>query len=336
VRLRVLALVVLALALAACTTGQVVPPTTESGITSTTQPPASTTQPPPAVDLSATPAGWVPVAYRKAQISVPASWYVLYDEPPCTVGHPPGELFVNPRPGTFHCPAVSAPGPRTTVTFGPATDREEQPPSSYGHRRVINGVSLFPYAAGPRSSYIVPSLGVVVTVDGVLGQRVLHTLTRSPRAVALVPGPAPAVPSNWHSLTFAGLRFSVPAAWPVQRSNQWNVCGPVTIALSESVTLDTDQTFLALPCALQMPVALTPSEGVRLDSGRQGPTGSFSPGGACLHIAGPTACPSSTPDYSILLLRVTVPGRTKPVFVSIGLAGNGKVARTILHSLRAA
>jgi hypothetical protein len=31
-----------------------------------------------------------------------------------------------------------------------------------------------------------------------------------------------------------------------------------------------------------------------------------------------------------------VPGRDKPVFFSIGLAGNGRVARTILDSLRAA
>jgi hypothetical protein len=36
------------------------------------------------------------------------------------------------------------------------------------------------------------------------------------------------------------------------------------------------------------------------------------------------------------VLRVNVPGRDKPVFVSIGLAGNGMVARTILYSLRAA
>jgi hypothetical protein len=31
-----------------------------------------------------------------------------------------------------------------------------------------------------------------------------------------------------------------------------------------------------------------------------------------------------------------VPGRSKPLFVSIGLAGNGVVARTILDSVRAA
>jgi hypothetical protein len=39
--------------------------------------------------------------------------------------------------------------------------------------------------------------------------------------------------------------------------------------------------------------------------------------------------------YSILLLKVTVAG-SKPVYVSIGLAGNGMIARTILYSLRAA
>jgi hypothetical protein len=33
------------------------------------------------------------------------------------------------------------------------------------------------------------------------------------------------------------------------------------------------------------------------------------------------------------MLKVTVPGRVKPVIVSIGLAGNGMVARTILYSL---
>ena len=31
-----------------------------------------------------------------------------------------------------------------------------------------------------------------------------------------------------------------------------------------------------------------------------------------------------------------VPGRTKPVFVAIGLAGTGMIARTILYSVRAA
>ena len=51
---------------------------------------------------------------------------------------------------------------------------------------------------------------------------------------------------------------------------------------------------------------------------------------------GSTACPESSPDYSILILRVTLPGRADAVFVSIGLTKPGTVARTILYSLRAA
>ena len=39
---------------------------------------------------------------------------------------------------------------------------------------------------------------------------------------------------------------------------------------------------------------------------------------------------------STLLLRVTKRRRSKPVYVAIGLAGNGMIARTILYSLRPA
>jgi hypothetical protein len=56
----------------------------------------------------------------------------------------------------------------------------------------------------------------------------------------------------------------------------------------------------------------------------------------CLDLHGLTACPATSPAYSILVLKVRVPVRDKAVFVSIGLAGNGMVARTILDSFRAA
>jgi len=79
-------LLVITLTLAACSTSQTVPPTTETGI-----PP--TTQPVPAVDLSATPAGWVPVDYGDAQVSVPATFFVLY--PGCgTVSASSGALVL--------------------------------------------------------------------------------------------------------------------------------------------------------------------------------------------------------------------------------------------------
>ncbi|MGO8877341.1 MAG: hypothetical protein ACLQNG_16445 [Acidimicrobiales bacterium] len=187
----------------------------------------------------------------------------------------------------------------------------------------------------PIYTYLVPSLGVQITVSGSLGSRVLDTLTRSPRDIALAAGPAPPVPSSWHPVTFAGVRFSVPADWSIQRTQTWNICGPLPVALWKEVVLDTDRVFLRLPCAFSQ-FAVMPADGVRVDSGRQGPTGPFSPGGTCLHSDGLTACPSSTPDYSILVLKVTMPGRATRVNVSIGLAGSGMVARTILYSLRAA
>jgi hypothetical protein len=294
----------------------------------------------PAVDLSGTPAGWVPVAYGNAQISVPATWWVLYNSPPCPIGSPPGEMFINPPPGVFHCPAETAPGPSTTVRFGPPTS----PLSTVlGHPEVINGISVYPYPTGPQSSYLVPSLGVEITVDGPLGQRVLHTLTWSPRSVVLAPGSSPAIPSSWQQVTFAGLRFSAPANWPINRTQVTPglgaICRQQGVAFWDTiVTLSTDARPLLLPpCPRMSPTPQQPENGVQVDSGlRTEPMVTLSLSAHCLVLHGLTACPATSPAYSILVLRVNVPGRSKPVFVSIGLAGNGMVARTILDSVRAA
>ena len=43
----------------------------------------------------------------------------------------------------------------------------------------------------------------------------------------------------------------------------------------------------------------------------------------CFVVHGLTSCPATSPAYSILVVRVNLPGRDKPVFISIGLAGNG-------------
>jgi len=326
VKLRALAPVVLALILAAClVTGATV---WELASFSTIQMPRT------ANDLSATPTGWVPVAYGDAQVSVPPTWAVM-THPWCGGTWPPiVQLgFVTQDMG---CPAPPrSPAVRITPLGAvPAPYRQEQPVR-------LNGISVL---LGPNGltfiSYFVPSLHVEVRASGAMGKRVIETLAVAPRAIVLASGPAPAIPLSWQPVSFAGLRFSVPAGWPVQRTTTWNLCGPVQIAVAEGVVLDTDQRFLALQCAALLPYPIVPSNGVRVDPG-DSPSlkeliGSFSPGGTCLHHDGLTVCPSSTPPHSILLLRVTVPGRTKPVYVSIGLAGNGMVARTILQSLRAA
>jgi hypothetical protein len=289
----------------------------------------------PVVDLSATPAGWVPVDYGEAQISVPPTWWVLYNWSGCVSGPPVGVVYFNRTDG--FCSAKGIPKGETTIRMLSLTDKQYQPPASYGQRQVVNGIPVYElYSFSPipnEGSYLVPSLGVEIESKGPLTKRVLDTLTRSPRTVVLASGPATTVPPSWWSVTFAGLRLPVPVGWRVQSTTAWNSCGG---AVWEAVILDTDKTYQELFCPAPVLLAVPPSDGLRVDAGVRRPTGSFSPGGTCRHIGGLTVCPSRTPGYSVLLLKVTVPGRSKPVYVSIGLAGNGLVARTILYSLRAA
>ncbi len=330
VRSRVLAALALSFALAACSGSPVF------ALTATVVPLATRTL--SAADLSTASTGWVPVAYGDAQVSVPAAFVVVYPGqiPFCGSVRLAGTLFLEPTPTTRTGPGCPA-QVRSTMARLVFTS---QVPAKYASEKpvILNGVPVFP---GPtdqlleRYAYYAPSLRVEVTADGPLARQVAGTLARSPRATALAPGTAPSIPASWRSVVFAGLGLSVPADWAVERTEAWNLCGPVQIAIEQGVTLDTDEAFLALPCPAPLSFPVRPSDGVRVDSGAQGPTGPFSAGGACIHVAGLTTCPSSTPDYSILLLRVTVPGRAKPVFVSIGLAGSGMVARTILGSLRA-
>jgi hypothetical protein len=226
------------------------------------------------------------------------------------------------------------------VSFGPPTSPHS---TVLGHPEDINGIFVYPYPTGPQSSYLVPSLSVEITVDGPLGQRVLHTLTWSPRAVVLAPGSSPAIPSSWRQVTFAGLRFSVPANWPITRTQVTPglgaICETLGVAFAgATVTLSTDvRPMLLPPCPYIPPTPQQLENGVQVDSGlRTEPMVTLSFSDHCLVLHGLTACPASSPAYSILVVRVNVPGRDKPVFVSIGLAGNGKVARTILDSLRPA
>jgi hypothetical protein len=104
------------------------------------------------------------------------------------------------------------------------------------------------------------------------------------------------------------------------------------------VTLSTDVRPLPLPgCPYLSQIPQPPTNGVQVDSGLvTEPQVKLTFPKHCLDLHGLTACPATSPAYSILVLRVIVPGRAKPVFVSIGLAGHGMVARTILYSLRAA
>ena len=309
-----------------------------------------TTQPLSAVDLSAIPAGWVPVAYGDAQISVPAGFNVYYLDSECGSILRPGTVLVGD--GSVSKCSVGTIQPNGTLvhfhplTRNPAFWRNEKPMRLNG-LSVYLGPGMDPYLAGygveyEANDYIVPSLGIEVAGVGPLAKQVLNTLTRSPRAVALAPGSSPALPSSWRWVTFAGLRFSVPANWPITQTQVTPglgaICETLGVAfLSTTVTLSTDvRPMLLPPCPYFPPTPQQPENGVQVDSGlRTEPMVTLSLSAHCLVLHGLTSCPATSPAFSIFVLRVNVPGRDKPVFFSIGLAGNGMVARTILDSLRA-
>jgi hypothetical protein len=190
-------------------------------------------------------------------------------------------------------------------------------------------------------TYEVPSLHVTVTTTGPLRHHVMNTLSRSPRVFALAPGPAPAVPSSWRWISFADVRFAVPTSWSLTRTDTFIPgCGPTPttlLAQGGMATLDTDKHIAFTACPfLPAQQATEPVSGVVVDSGFTDFFGS--PPGRCLPLKlasarGISICEDSALPYSVLMLKVTVPGRAKPVIVSIGLAGNGMVARTILYSL---
>jgi hypothetical protein len=296
----------------------------------------------PVVDLSATPAGWVPVAYGDAQVSVPSDWKVEYEQA-CWLWHAPGTVEVGPG-GNGYCPAYGNGNKAVpVVALGP---RPALVKVTNGPRESVNELTLVRYFHNlAETSYFVPSLDVTLTLMGEGAQRVVHTLTRSPRSVALASGPARAVPSSWQTVMFQGLSFAVPSSWPVTRTSVNHglgyPCAMPGVALSEpGVVLSTDEKPYGYDCVATVPPGpQTPQDGIQVDAGAQTLSQwnlhvAFST--HCLPLHALTACPATSLAYSILVLRVTVPGRKNPVYVSIGLAGNGMIARTILYSLKEA
>lgn len=296
----------------------------------------------PVVDLGATPKGWVPVDFGDAQISVPTNWFVLYPNAYSCQFSPstPGTVFLGSSSLSRSCLTSAAPSPQATVVHLVP----QRFPSEYLQQSdvvVLNGLHLYGVELGGVSGYYSPLLGFELVASGPMAQKVLGTFTASPRAVALSTAPMRNVSFSQRLETFAGLQFSVPRSWPVVRTRRTpglgNVCGTSGVAFWDTdVTLSTDTLPMIVPmCPVMLPYPQPPHDAVQVDAGlRTGPevTSSFH---GCVAIRRLSVCPATTPAYSILVLKVTVPARSDPLYVSIGLAGNGMIARTILHSLRA-
>ncbi len=312
-----------------------------SSTTAATSPTTTTVPPIPkpslAVDLAATPKGWVPVDYGNAQISVPSSWVITLD----------GCLF---RDSVAFGSQPTQPDACSSAPNEPIANPDEVRISalpSYvklqGEKLAVNGLPLYRGLndGGPGLAvWLVPSLGVRLELVGPISTEVLHTLTHSPREVTLATSKPPAVPSSWHRVDFAGLSIAVPIDWPEQQVSSWGTgCAPTNLSLlaPPAVVLNrgTSEPLVSCPAITELEMAsATPTDGLVIDPGPYGPLQGQPGFGTCLHINDLTACPTTTDLYGILVLALHIPGRTQPVAVEIGLAGNGVVARIILFSMR--
>jgi len=309
--------------------------------------PTTTASSPVVAVADVTPKGWAPVDNGDAQLSVPRGWLVeVNGDSVC--GHVGGIVFLG-EPGEL--PAVmGCPGVRNWIAMFPL----EAVPRAFRHLHsvLVNHVPVLMrsarfaarYAAGlnevvtvgTRYVDVVPTLHEELTAAGPSALKVLRTLTRSPLAVVLAGGERPAVPSGWAAVSFAGVRFRVPGGWPVFRDGRWPWCGfGVSV---DSVVLgrfDKASSVLAPPCPapLQTAGAEAGNNGALVAVGRYAPL-PRTPTRACLAVGGLSACITAMTG-TVVDLVVRAPHR-RPVYVAIGLAGDGIVARTILYSLQVA
>ena len=187
-KLTAVVMVIVAAVLAVFTSSQTLVPTT-------TRVPV-TSKPLLAVDLSATPSGWVPVAYGDAQVSVPANFKVFYLDTQCSSNVRPGTVLVGESRPALTCSRSPVQPGGTLVHLHPLTRN----PASWTHEKptLVNGLSFYlgpgmdPLLAGygleyQANDYIVPSLGIEVAGVGLMTKRVIDTLARSPRAWCSLP-----------------------------------------------------------------------------------------------------------------------------------------------------
>jgi hypothetical protein len=299
---------------------------------------SSTTGHHSSLEVAAPPKGWVPFAYLDAQVSVPRSWVIELDD--CGVADPrQSVIFLSGcslgQPACLNVPACSF-LPDNWLMFSALTAAQaayDRPPPL-----VVNGYRVYVVSCSQCApAYDIPSLGVEIDSSGPMIAKVLSTLSASPRAAVLASGTAPAIPSSWHAVTFAGLEFSVPKSWPLVRKSYYNDCwlysdlpASPSVALNQG-TSGVDEYSTQCPEPQYKFLLSNAPDGVIIDSGgyrREGTTGD------CRTMNRLQVCVVTSDPYEELVLSVDVPGRVYPVTVELGLGGNGTVARTILYSMR--
>ncbi len=288
--------------------------------------PSSSTTLPAKVATGATPLGWLPVSYGDAQLSVPSSW-ALVSSGAAECGPSTGVVILGS--GQWCPPSMNdqARPDTSVVTLRIVSSHPEQLGSP---AFIANGIPV--YAPGVAPVYVVPTLGIELTVGGPSQTRVLDTLTFSPRAVALAPGSSAPVPRSWRWISFAGIRFAVPPPWAVKRTPNAPLC-ETDLVLSEAgvdlASAPARPSSCPLPMADVRPVPQVPGVEVDHFSGASSPGGCVGPGTR----DGLPICIEATPAFGVLVAEISPVGH-RPITMKIGMFGNGAVGRTILSSIR--
>ncbi len=314
-------------------------PSQRAAATTTTTPVAS------AVKVLLPANGFVAVDLGLGQISVPGRWTVEQGSG-CLRGRASGVVYVDSGLND-HCPSEKpawAIGP--VAVLNPLT----RAPVEVGARHsviTVNGFRVDRYVppSGILTVYVIARLGVYLSVYENTPDPI-HSLSYSPRAAVLQPGAAPAVPASWRRFSAGGVSLAVPASWLVDgeayvAAVRGAQCSPYLSLSGSGRSLTIVQSYEANPPSITpcntYPQVLHPAiDGLVVNVK---PVASW-PGGVkapCLEIHSLRTClVSGLPATDVLFAWVTVPHRSSPVLLEIGLAGTGVTARTILYSLRLA
>lgn len=308
--------------------------TAAAGVTRTGQPAG------PLTDASSTPAGWSPVPFESAQLSVPQPWLVETPQQlSCGFPQASGMIFVGLKPAipkSFGCGVTAS-----LAWIVPAGKL----PKGFSHRKptaVIHGIPVYRLPSGKgTAAYLVPELGVRVGARGKLATRIIATLTRSPLSVVLRRGPAASVPAGWAWRQFGGIQFAAPRSWSLQRKDQWAACG-TGLYPSELLLIDATKPPLALPCPYMIPTALADQAqpGLTVVTGKYAARSVAESYARCQSRRGVRICLSTITGQGgltagVLIFSVTRPKHAATYFL-LGLSGSGGSARAVFDSVKAA
>jgi hypothetical protein len=289
---------------------------------------------------STTPAGWAPVPYESAQLSVPGSWLVESPQQlSCGFAPVDGMIFAGVKPGIpqdYGCGLTAS-----LAWIVPAGTL----PKGITHRKptgVIHGIPVYRLPSGKGTvAYLVPELGVRIGARGSLATRVLATLTRSPLSVVLRRGRVAPVPASWTWRQFGGVWFATPPSWSLQRENQWETCGS-GLEPGSLLLVDATKPPIYPPCPYQIPTATADQAqpGLVVLTGKYAAQSVGETYASCQSRHGVRICLSSVTGQGGLLGGVLIFSVSRPkhaaTFFLLGLSGSGTSARAIFDSITTA